>query len=125
MKAYSHRFLIATGPQAFARYTVPDGKRAIVKQLQVANSQSEASYTWVFAASAPVLFAEFQAQRGGLSMETRLVLYPHEVLEVQTSSSSIWVTATGYLFDDDSGALAAEGEVDHGFLTDAEQLPRL
>lgn len=107
---YSERFLIATGFETYSAWWCPSGKRAVIRSVLAGNGQAIASYAWLLVENNALAFINFQAIRGYDVLDTRVVMYGNEKLEVYTSQGHLSVAVSGYLFDDSTGAAAAPGE---------------
>lgn len=98
-KTYSERFILAAGSAGYKTYTVPAGKRAIVRNFLVYNSNSTAQSLWLYIAS----FSVYGITPGALQsaqLETRAVAYPGEKVEVWHNAAGMTSIVSGYLFDD-------------------------
>ena len=94
---YSERFLsFSNGEQA---YTVPAGKRAVIKCLTAYNGSAAASYAVLYVASLPVLFMPIPAGSGADRSGLHIVVYQNEQLSMYVATANV-ACCSGYLLDD-------------------------
>jgi len=122
-KVYSERFFTANGIAVETAYWVPSGKRAIVRSVVAANTQSEAGYWFFYVAGNPTYYRAYQALPQGDSVDMRVVAYGGQSIKVYTSAAALYVTVSGYLFEDPAMADAPEGDVSRTELDHATLLP--
>ena len=120
---YSHRFMIATGAGVFTSWTVPVGKRAVVRQLAGSNQDAVAGAVWVYVGALPVAVFIFPATTTSLNAETRIVYYGGEQMRCFTSTVKHAVALSGYLFDDPAHEAGPPGALIRKHVDLVEPLP--
>lgn len=107
---YSERFAIAHRPGSPTRaYTVPGGKRAIVRSFTYAGYLATAPAIWLQLAGHYLFVAQPPGATFGGNVELYQVVYAGEliVIDCTASAGDVWAAASGYLLDDPAGARAA------------------
>ena len=110
---YSERFVIAHRPGTPLRtYTVPAGKRAIVRSFAYAGYLTTNPAVWLAIADHYVSVATPPAATFGQALELYQVVYAGERITVDCTAGAgdIWASVSGYLFDDPPGAFAAAAD---------------
>jgi hypothetical protein len=98
-RPYTERLLRVDAATGTHYYLVPDAKRAILTNIDLANLGSGAAVVYVLIATYVVGFWSLAAG-ASVHLETRAVAYAAEQVAIQVSSGSIWGQLTGYVFDD-------------------------
>ena len=111
-RTYSVRFMQYEGPAGTMTYKVPAGKRAVVKFISSTYYAQPATTVYLYIAGHPVYLLANPAGNGSRAEELRLVAYAGETIALATASGTLAVHVSGYLFDDDGGALAEVAEFD-------------
>ena len=100
---YSERFALAHRPGSpLKSYTVPPGKRAIVRSFAYAGYLATAPAIWLGIAGHYIAVALPPAATFGNALELYQVVYANEVITVDCTASAgdVWASVSGYLFDD-------------------------
>jgi len=110
---YSERFVLAHRPGTPLRsYTVPAGKRAIVRSFAYAGYLATNPAVWLAIADHYISVATPPASTFGQALDLYQVVYAGERITVDCTASAgdIWGSVSGYLFDDPapSGLAAAD-----------------
>ena len=108
---YSERFFIAYGTELYTRYTVPEGRRAVIRNVTWGKDSQLGGYFFLFVTSLAVLYREFPAAAAGDALDVRIPVYGGEVFEVYTSYQGLKVAVSGHEFDDPEGRSGPRGEV--------------
>lgn len=106
---YSERFVLAHRPGSPLRsYTVPPGKRAIVKSFAYAGYATTSPAIWLAIAGHYIAVALPPASTFGNALELYQVVYANEVITVDCTAAAgdVWASCSGYLFDDAQGRQA-------------------
>jgi hypothetical protein len=97
---YSERFIISSG-SGFRGYTVPEFKRAIIKDVMAFNNNASTSTTgYLIIAGVTVWAVSLPASTGALHVVTYQVAYALETVQVYTPAGTPGWAVSGYLFDD-------------------------
>lgn len=111
MALYSIRILHCGPPARTLTYTVPDGKRLVIKAVNYVQGNAAGGYVWLqvhgvtcWGRSLPVSFT-------GGSDAVRIVAYERETVALTTEGADTRVDLSGYLFDDPVGAPPAAAEL--------------
>lgn len=103
MSVYSTRFIAALGLSPFsgATYTVPSGKVAIVRDIDVSNVSGAASRPFLYysAAGYVVTYLPIDAPPSASSWRGRQVFEASEVFGVYAQAATINAFVSGYLLD--------------------------
>lgn len=86
-------------------YTVPVGKRAVIKSITMTQWSTDASQVTVQAGGAYVLVKDFPAAVSFDSFETMVPVYGGQVIRAYHTHSNVHTLVCGYLFDDPSQAV--------------------
>lgn len=100
---YSERFCLAHRPGSPLRsYTVPPGKRAIIRSFAYAGYLATAPAVWLGLAGHYIAVALPPAATFGAALDLYQVAYANEVITVDCTASGgdVWASVSGYLFDD-------------------------
>jgi hypothetical protein len=111
IRAYSERFLQGEGVGVALTYTVPEGKRALVRSIAYAAQAVSGGQIWLRVHGVYTWFAFLPATGGGLSVELRQVAYERETITVSTYVVNIGFHVAGYLFDDPIGRPPAASQL--------------
>jgi len=109
---YSERFALAHRPGTPLRtFTVPAGKRAIVRSFAYAGYLATNPAIWLAIADHYVSVATPPASTFGQALELYQVVYAGERITIDCTASAgdIWASVSGYLFDDPAGTFSVEG----------------
>lgn len=100
---YTTRFLYTEGPGATKTYTVPDGKRAVVRSVFFMAYAAAGMTFWVTVHGITVVYWSNQAVTAYNSLDVRLVAYERETIQLLTTGPDARAMVTGFLFDDPYG----------------------
>lgn len=105
-RPYTERFFHITGAAVTATYTVPAGMRAVVRNVLLVNRNAAANsaFLWIPPGNFWVYQSSIPASGGFVSFETRVALYGGESISGNWSLASGFMTVSGYLFEDPTGA---------------------
>lgn len=118
---WSVRFIHQRSPAGTYSYTVPIGKRAVIRSITFAWVNSETREFFVrrngvvFYAGKPT-----GSTYGGGGTELRQVLTAGELLELVLQGADTGVMISGYLLDDLAGALRGREHLDYAPLEEGE-----
>jgi len=105
-QVYSERILYQEQPEAWKYYTVPEGKRAIIRNVQITRTGSvpTGGQCHVKAHGLLIMLALFQAGQYTDARDMRVVVYGGETVGVWCESLGITAVVSGYIFEDPTGA---------------------
>jgi hypothetical protein len=86
------------------RWTVPAGKRFLVREVCFVNLAAADAYVFVRIGPIVMAIAALLAVNSTLAVHTSQVAYQGEVVELFISATGYHTTVSGHLLDDDSGA---------------------
>jgi hypothetical protein len=112
---YSERVLVAKTGQVWITWTVPVGKRLIVKSINVSSFGTDGGRVDVNITSVYVGMFVLPAKIGSISFETMAVAYGGEVLGVFQTTHQLHTMISGWLLDDPGNHLGPPAS--------AQQLP--
>jgi hypothetical protein len=106
-RTYSSRFILmkSAAVSESARWTVPAGRRAVVKQMSAINNSPGAAYVMLAVEGYYVQRFNFQAIGESQSREMRLTLYAGEELICLCQQPDMRVSVDGHLFEDTAARL--------------------
>jgi len=108
-------------------YTVPAGRRAVVRFVAVSAYAAAGQSAFVFVGGAVVLYWPAPAANAAAFWDVRMVAYAGETVMVSTSGSDVAFHVSGYLFNDPAGrdALTEDplGELEHQAVQLGDMLP--
>jgi hypothetical protein len=99
-RVYSHRFLYQKVPNAVKEYRVPEGMRAVIRNVTIVNLATVGGAAYVHAHGITAVLHVFQVTYTYASIDLRLAVYGGELMDVITNAAGVEVTVSGYLFDD-------------------------
>lgn len=99
-RPYSTRFLSAYGPSGRQVYTVPAGKRAVVRMATLTWDRTTVGACWVAVAGVWAWNATPAGATGSRVQELRATAYAGEVIEIFELLAGMFCTVNGFLFDD-------------------------
>jgi hypothetical protein len=102
-RPYSERFLYIAESPGLYQYTVPDGRRAVVRAIIATNPGAAAGTVQCFIGPCCIYHAVFQASTQTVSFDTRQVAYMGETIRLYTNGPKAHAIVSGYLFDDTEG----------------------
>ena len=120
---YSTRFMIAFGAAVDTSWTVPQGKRIVVRSVLACQSQQETGYYFVQVNGVNAWYRSFPAQATAENTDMRLVLFEGDTLGVYTSRLYLTVFVSGYIFADDGTSLSSQGEITRERRVEHGELP--
>lgn len=101
-RAYSTRLMQTFGTGSWS-WTVPAGRRAVLRSINMVNTHSGEGWTLIHAAGAYVYYRVLPGSAAVTPVDCRVVLYEGEVLGIQTDGVACSVTLSGFLFTDVEG----------------------
>jgi len=110
---YSERLVLSSVSDVWADYTVPAGKRAVVRSIVALSGATTPGAVGVVVGPADVLWHTFQATNVTQLWDMRQVAYAGEVISCVITAGAASVVVAGYLFEDASSASSAPGEITH------------
>jgi hypothetical protein len=99
-QVYTERFVASDAHTGTLSWTVPGGKRAILKQLDVFNGGSATATVYVAVAGVTFAVASGLAQNARWTWEGMHALYAHEAIGLNVIAGAASVVVSGYVFDD-------------------------
>jgi hypothetical protein len=93
---FTERFLIATAP-GFTNYTVPNGKRAIVKTFTGYNGGASAALGSIAIGGQTIWVASIPGGSGSVIQNCTIVVNGNELLGLYCGGTSLALSAHGYL----------------------------
>lgn len=115
-RTYSVRFFLVKTVAANETHTwtVPSGKRAVIKQISAINNSPGAAVLYVAVEGYYVQRFNFQAQGESASREVRLTLYAGEEAILLATAPDMRASVDGHLFEDTAGAQQLPAQPDAG-----------
>jgi hypothetical protein len=95
---YSTRFLAFTGAGP-AKYTVPAGKRVVLKLVSAVNPSTSAQQCVLYIGALAIWVVSLPANSGAFAAGLHLVYNAGEDVQLANSSSVMTASAHGYLLD--------------------------
>lgn len=95
---YSTRFLLAIGAGNVS-YTVPPGKRAVIKCFTIANGGGSTQFATLVIAGASAWIASVPGNSAQASPGLGVVVNAGEVMTVAHGAAQMYSTVSGYLLD--------------------------
>lgn len=111
-----------TGVAGAYTWTVPAGKRAVIKSIAVANGAAAGTAIDVSVAGVVIYLKVFQATNSSDVQNLHQVVYGGEFIRVGLGAAGLHVGIAGFLFDDPSKGHYPGAEVEYERL---EQRPEL
>lgn len=99
---YSVRFFSVFGPYNLDYY-VPDGKRAVVRSINMVNTSSAEAQVLLYAVTAYIYFRILPGSSAVTPVDMRVTLYAGERLAISTFGPEPSVSVNGFLFADTGG----------------------
>ena len=109
--AYSERFALAHRPgDPIRSFTVPAGRRAVIRSFTYAGYLATAPVIWLQLAGRYIFAAQPPGATFGGNVDMYQVAYAGELIlvDVTASAGDVWASASGYLLTDLPGAAAAD-----------------
>jgi hypothetical protein len=103
---YSVRFMHGRGAGQTVSYSVPSGRRAVVRFIAVSAFAAAGQSAFVFVAGAVVLYWPAPAANAAAFWDVRMVAYAGETVLLQTNGSDVAFHVSGFLFLDPGGRVA-------------------
>jgi len=107
---YSTRFIRTSVATTWMTYTVPAGKRAVVKSISASNSTAAAGTAYVNVAGTAVMNVALQAKIYSEALAMAHVAYAGETISGYLSGPNMSLVVSGYLLDDPGGMLREHRE---------------
>jgi hypothetical protein len=121
---YSIRFLYGIDKDVMHIFTVPDGYRAVVKEVVVMNRGTAGGYVQVQLHTVLVVNYTFLDTYRTVTVSTGQVVYERETLRYYAGGQAAEVMVSGFLLRDDGSGPRASDYTTERALEVAEQLPR-
>jgi hypothetical protein len=99
-RVYTTQFLSNRIVGSWVDYIVPAGWRAVVRNVDCMNYSGVITDCRVGVGPALVMWHNFPAPTSDYHFETRAVAYAGEYIQSYLSHTEMYVTVTGYLFED-------------------------
>lgn len=99
---YSVRFMTGRGTSRRETYTVPVGKRAVVRSVAFLHWTTVGQSSMLFVHGISAFFFVNQAANEFRFADVRLLAYAGETIFVQTSGADVAYTVSGFLYYDDA-----------------------
>jgi hypothetical protein len=97
----SESFIRTNAPGVWVTYTVPEGERIVVKNVQMANPLGQAGVVAVVRVHGyQIVYHAFQAPVFDKSVSCHVVAYERETVQAYVSASQIVVCVSGFCFQD-------------------------
>jgi hypothetical protein len=96
---YTTRFYTGNPANGATLYTVPAGKVAIIRDLDVRNGSATAGIFGITVAGVTTILSPSLAQSGFFHLETRYTVAAGETIVAVVTAGSMHCQITGYLFD--------------------------
>lgn len=120
---YSVRFFSTSGTGKLLQYTVPIGKRAVVRAV-ASYTNAPGTDNWFLSAAGIYVYGHiFPAAERAFSVDLRITAYGGEQLGLLTQGEAIQVHVSGFLFDDQVAAVDRRGRSQEWPLEDPEPVP--
>lgn len=84
-------------------YTVPEGRRAVVRHFAVFNWGAAGASAFLWVHGIPVFYVVFQASNEAKFAEVRFTAYERETIMLSTAGSDISYGVDGFVFTDHDG----------------------
>ena len=107
-RAYSTRIIQTSQVGVWVVYTVPNGKRCVVRSMNLAKEGTTAGALVVSVNGARVYYRSFQASTVIDVVDCRLTAYAGELVQVYQDVQGLTTVLNGFLFDDAGGREAYE-----------------
>lgn len=120
---YSVTFLRLGDVTTWHRYTVPSGKRAVVKNVTVQVFDNLTAQPQVLVAGRYIVLVKPQVARETKIYNTMVVAYAGEVIEAITTGSACDISVSGYLLTETDAAVDGGYEDETEVLELPQQLP--
>jgi len=99
-KVYSETFINRANESGWFSFSVPVGKRAVVRNVVVVDRLAVTGHAEVHAHLAIVALVIFPAAQRSVSLDMRAVVYGGQSIECYVGVVGIDLMVAGYLFDD-------------------------
>jgi hypothetical protein len=110
-RPYTHRFVRAFSPGVTVRWYVPAGYRAVVRNVDAINAGTAAANVGLSVQGYYLVYTSIQVG-SNLHVESRSVAYAGEWVEAQVGIAGQTLVASGYLFEDPTGATGPPGNTE-------------
>ena len=120
---YSVRFMNAAGAGVETTFTVPVGKRAVVRHLVARNDGGTGARIWLKVGALYVYLHDFPATVSSITVPMMVVAYGGEKIVLYTVTDRVAGSLSGFLFDDLTGASADDAELEREVRPIADVLP--
>jgi len=118
---YTHRFLHVLTPNVWVYWTVPTGKRAVIKSILVVNGHDTISQGGQVKIGNGWVCISNPAPKSTVNIALTIAAYHGEVLSAFAVGSTSYIAVGGFLFDDPTGAVGPGGA--KGFITEGDVEP--
>jgi hypothetical protein len=123
-RPYTHRFVRAYSPGIQVRWYVPAGYRAVVRNVDAINAGTAAAMVGLSVQGYYLVYSTIQVG-SNLHVESRMVAYAGEYVEAQVGVAGQTIVASGYLFEDTTGATGPPGTTERIRSEEATPLPSM
>lgn len=100
---YSTRFMQAFGDGVETTYTVPAGRRAVLRHLVARNDNGTAAFVWLRLANVWIYLHAFPVGITSVSVPLMAVAYGGEKVVLYTKTAQTAASLSGYLFSEVAG----------------------
>lgn len=108
---YSETFFVLRTKELWTAYTVPVGRRAVLRCVASTNSVASPGVVYVKVNNATCLITAFQGINETKVWDVRLVAYAGQVIQAYHTANGIESVISGYLFADPALSRDAPGNV--------------
>lgn len=102
-RAWTTQFIAVSGGATTRLYTVPNGMRAVIRNVHVANTAAGSASAFLYLGGVLVWTVSGLAQNAVASLDTHLVQVAGQSFQFNTSGAGCCTCASGYLFEDTPG----------------------
>jgi hypothetical protein len=100
---YTFRIAYIDGPPVTKTFTVPDGKRVVVKNVAANHEASVAAAVYVAVHGVYATRVLLPVAGPPVSVDMMQVAYERETVMLISTGAALWAMLTGYIFDDPVG----------------------
>jgi hypothetical protein len=122
-RVYSTRFIAAGAANASFKYTVPVGKRAVVRAISGYNGGAAGNAVAVKIGAVTIFLWSSPVGPTALTAELRAVAYEREVIEMYMYNANSSYQVSGHLFEEATGARLTLDRVDGPLEADPGEWP--
>lgn len=100
---YSIRVMSGRGGRRIERYTVPEGKRLVIRSVGFVHWAAPPGGTFLYVHGIPIIIIEPTAAAQLVKLDVRFTCYERETVEVHVSGTDASYAVDGYLLTDADG----------------------